>query len=440
MNNRNVLKLIFIVFKTSKNKMITISLLSIIPIVLSINEPYNFRFAFSDGITISWSTNMLYNNDPIVKYGLDKNNLHNLVKGYSTQYIDSSAHHHVSTNPLNSNLTYFFEAGDGITMSDIKTFQTLSGEYPLKIAIYGDMGIENSNKTMEQLKSRNIDMFLHIGDISYADDKGSEVGNNPYYESTYDEFLESVEKFTNNKPYMVCPGNHDVSCHSIWDFGCSESFKNFTAFNSRFKMPDNGSKNMWYSFNFGPIHFVSINTETDYPNSPINPDTLVGSPSGGGFGNQLEWLENDLKKAVENRYETPWIIVYGHRPMYSKIVFDWPINAKSRVRNAFEKLFLKYSVDIYFAGHIHAYERNYKIIDGKTDENGIYHIITGAPGCQEKVDKDDYLHHEYTAYYNYDSYGWGELVINNKNNLTWNFYTSENGQLNDTFTFLKNIE
>ena len=129
MNNRNVLKLIFIVFKTSKNKMITISLLSIIPIVLSINEPYNFRFAFSDGITISWSTNMLYNNDPIVKYGLDKNNLHNLVKGYSTQYIDSSAHHHVSTNPLNSNLTYFFEAGDGITMSDIKTFQTLSGEW-----------------------------------------------------------------------------------------------------------------------------------------------------------------------------------------------------------------------------------------------------------------------------------------------------------------------
>ena len=43
------------------------------------------------------------------------------------------------------------------------------------------MGIKNSNKTMEKLKNRNINIFLHIGDISYADDKGFEFGKNNYY-------------------------------------------------------------------------------------------------------------------------------------------------------------------------------------------------------------------------------------------------------------------
>ena len=27
---------------------------------------------------------------------------------------------------------------------------------------------------------------------------------------------------------------------------------------------DNGVANMWYSFDYGPIHFVSLNTETDF--------------------------------------------------------------------------------------------------------------------------------------------------------------------------------
>ena len=427
-------------------KWILISLLVFIHKSVSLNSPYNFRFAIagndSTSITVSWTTKLFYNSNPIIMYGIEKNNLDTIKMGNSLNYTEFSVHHHVTTDSLNYlSDEYFFTVGDKYEVSEVLKFYSYkNNSYPLKIAIYGDMGVENSNKTMSRLKNRNIDLFLHIGDISYADDKGLEFGYNYNYEITYDKFLNSVSEFSNNRPYMVSPGNHDISCHSIWDLGCDINFRNFTAFNSRFKMPSNGSKNMWYSFDFGPIHFISINTESDYPNSPTNPYSFIGTPSGGGFGNQLEWLENDLKIAVNNRIIRPWIIVYGHRPMYSKIILDWPLNSKSRVRNAFEKLFLKYNVDIYFAGHIHAYERNYKIVNGKKDINGVYHIITGAPGCQEKADSDNYLVHDYTAYYNYKDYGWGELVINNKNNLTWNFYLSENEKKEDTFTFVKNIE
>jgi hypothetical protein len=122
--------------------------------------------------------------------------------------------------------------------------------------------------------------------------------------------------------------------------------------------------------------------------------------------------------------------------MYSKIIFDYPLNSKLRVRKAFEPIFLKYNVDIYFAGHIHAYERMYRINNGKKNDNGIYHIISGAAGSQEKVDSDDYLKHDYTAYYDYKNFGYGELTIINKNNLEWNFFDNNN-KIIDKFIFEK---
>lgn len=399
--------------------------------------PYNFRFAFEndDAITVSWSTKKPYESNPVIFYGSYSDKLDLFSKGKSIQYHDSSVHHHVSTNSLDYQKLYFFSAGDGVFMSEIQNFTSppeIILNKPQNIAIYGDMGVENSNSTIHNLKNNDIDLFIHMGDISYADDKGPLFGSNPLYESTYDKFQE-ITSF--NKPYMVCPGNHDISCHSWSDFGCNSSFLNFTTFNSRFKMPSNGAKNMWYSFNFGPVHFVSINTETDYPYSPTTPETILGSGAGGGFGDQLTWLENDLSSV--NRTERPWIIVYGHRPMYSKIILDIPFNMKNRMRNAFENILLKYRVDIYFSGHIHAYERMSKIKNGKKDENGIYHIISGAAGCQERPDADDYLQHDYTEYYNYKDFGFGILTVFNNKSLVWNYYKSSDGILLDYFIFFK---
>jgi hypothetical protein len=54
-----------------------------------------------------------------------------------------------------------------------------------------------------------------------------------------------------------------------------------------------GVLNMWYSFNYGPVHFVQINTETDYPGAPN--DQYTYGTGNGGFGDQLAWLEADLK-------------------------------------------------------------------------------------------------------------------------------------------------
>ena len=42
-------------------------------------------------------------------------------------------------------------------------------------------------------------------------------------------------------------------------------------FSIRVPAPESGSNtNMWYSFDYANVHFVSIDTETDYPKAPFN--------------------------------------------------------------------------------------------------------------------------------------------------------------------------
>ena len=56
----------------------------------------------------------------------------------------------------------------------------------------------------------------------------------------------------------------------------------------------------------------------------------------GPIQDQIEWLTTDLKQAnkPENRAKRPWIIAFGHRPMYcSNIDRDDCTTLKSVVRN-----------------------------------------------------------------------------------------------------------
>ena len=48
------------------------------------------------------------------------------------------------------------------------------------------------------------------------------------------------------------------------------------------------------------VHIIMMSTEHDYS---------AGSP-------QYKWLENDLSKV--DRKVTPWVIIGGHRAMYSR--------------------------------------------------------------------------------------------------------------------------
>ncbi len=157
----------------------------------------------------------------------------------------------------------------------------------------------------------------------------------------------------------------------------------------------NGVESMWYSFNYGGIHFTMMNTETDFPGAAEENHGDSGNiwPAGhfAPNGTYMKWLEQDLLRAnkEKNRSKRPWIIAVGHRPS-----LDIPDN--------FSKLFRKYNVDMYISGHMHEYIRflprnnttiksikSIKSINHHHNINETIEIIVGSAGCDEmKYDTD----------------------------------------------------
>jgi hypothetical protein len=61
-------------------------------------------------------------------------------------------------------------------------------------------------------------------------------------------------------------------------------FSNFSDYRARFTMPGD-AEGLWYSFNMGPVHFISVSTEVYY-------FLEYGLKL---LTNQYSWLEQDLK-------------------------------------------------------------------------------------------------------------------------------------------------
>ena len=79
--------------------------------------------------------------------------------------------------------------------------------------------------------------------------------------------------------------NHESECHGACtlDIKQGRALSNFSAYNTRWHMPSDTSAGvlaMWYSFNYGPVHFTSLNSETDFPGAEEHEGdrTISGCP------------------------------------------------------------------------------------------------------------------------------------------------------------------
>jgi len=383
----------------------------------------------------------------IVQYGTKSGSYTNKTHGVISTYYESWDHNTVLES-LDFDQTYYYVVGDGLGNSSQEFYFTTPAPFnqprSFKFAAFGDMGIVNSEDTTMQLQSLldDVDFYYHVGDLGYADDYLEYK-----YEDVWNEFQTQVEPISAYSAYMVCAGNHEATCH--FDGGildCPKELLNFTAYRNRFRMPsiESGSTagNMWFSFNHSYVHFITIDTETDYTLSPEGRDTLWDS---GPFGDQLAWLQADLKQANANRENQPWIIIIGHRPMYTSLADDVPIWAEAALRNAMEDLFYTYGVDLYIDGHVHSYERNWPVYKSAVEQKNYnnpkatVHVTIGNAGCPEGLshvfDKDT---PDWLAVRNSIDYGFGVVNVLNETALVWEMRFAANGSVADSFVLTKN--
>ncbi|KAI9986271.1 hypothetical protein PInf_025203 [Phytophthora infestans] len=374
-------------------------------------------------------------------------------------------HHHATITGLKPRTKYFYKvgsSGDEKYTSDVSSFVTAraaTDDSTFNVLIYGDLGDgENSADTIaaiNNMTSDEIDLVYHLGDISYADNDFLEAKQAAgfFYEEVYNKWMNSMMPLMSRVPYMVLVGNHEAECHSPRcqaSRSKSKALGNYTAYNTRFKMPyeeSGGTSNMWHSFDHGPIHFTSLSTESDYPNAPANAFTIW--TKNGNFGDQSSWIEADLKKADANRENVPWIFVGMHRPIYSVLISenDVPIAQTAKVQAAFEDLLLKYKVDVVLTGHKHYNERhlpianNKAVLDGVSEDFKVYenpqapvHILSGGAGQSEGLSFSPKHTSSWNAVKDYEHFGYSMLEAN-RSTLVWKCILSSDRTVQDEFLF-----
>ncbi|XP_072929526.1 acid phosphatase type 7 isoform X2 [Epargyreus clarus] len=398
-------------------------------------QPEQIHIAFgskSNDIVVTWST---FNDtqESRVQYGvgvMDKE-----AVGTSSLFTDGGHQHRsqwihrVLLPDLKFDTKYVYHAGSEYGWSELFSFKTppQGEDWVVRAAIYGDMGNKNAHSLaylQDEAERGHFDVILHVGDFAYdMDTDEARFG---------DQFMRQLQPLAAAVPYMTCPGNH-------------EEKYNFSNYRARFSMPGD-HESMFYSFDLGPVHFISISTEYYYfLNYGVK--MLIA---------QFEWLKRDLAEAnqPENRRQRPWIVLFGHRPMYCSDDGDdcWDRYLPNRVGLplygcGLEPLLKEFGVDLVVWAHEHSYERSWPLYDQRV-YNGSYdqpylnpgapvHVVTGSAGCQEGRDHFRHNAFKWSAFRSQD-FGYTRFKAYNKTHINVEQVSVDlNGQVIDGFWLIK---
>ncbi|KAI8432465.1 hypothetical protein MSG28_004852 [Choristoneura fumiferana] len=340
-------------------------------------QPEQVHIAFgekSNDIVVTWST---FNDTEgsFVQYGVGV--MSRQAAGSSSLFRDGGKArreqyiHRVTLPDLQYNTTYVYHAGSEYGWSELFSFHVppQGTQWPVRAAIYGDMGNKNAHSLsylQDEAERGHFDLILHVGDFAYDmhDDDGKRG----------DQFMRQIQPLAAMVPYMTCPGNHEATY-------------NFSNYRARFSMPG-GTESMFYSFDLGPLHIVSISTEYYY-------FLQFGARM---LFTQYAWLQQDLAEAnkEENRKVRPWIVLMGHRPMYCSNSDD---------------------IDCSFDAPVH--------------------VVTGSAGCQEEHSNFNVTRPAWSAFRT-EAYGYTRLLAHNTTHLyIEQVDVEQQGKVVDSFWLIK---
>jgi len=363
-----------------------------------------------DEMTITWITPQNADS-PMVLYGTSPNQLTEQVLAYSANnhyyflpIYTSGAIQYALLKGLKMDTTYYYKVSSkGGDSSDTYTFST-NRQLPIKVIVTGDIGdVAESKKVINRMvqldQQQHYNFLIHSGDLSYANG----------YQPTWDDWGNTIQPLANHIPYMASVGNHET--FSLW-----------IAFLYRFNMPANESGategNLYYSFDYGPIHVIALSSEM---------------PFFWHWLDQYQWLQKDLAKI--DRKKTPWVFTTWHRPFYCSNTVHW--QSDESMRQSYEDLLYQHHVDISFTGHIHAYERTTPIYNYTVVSDGIVTLVVGNGGNGEGLypnwrdPKPDW------SIVREASYGFGSLTVYNSSHLHWQMIRDD-GTVADDWWFMRN--
>ena len=188
---------------------------------------------------------------------------------------------------------------------------------------------------------RKVSMFLDQYAPGIIISMGDLVGLGKNFEEWGPHYFAPAAQLINHIPLISTLGDHDDRGDGAVNF-------------FYFFRPSPTKEHIWFSFDYGPAHFVSLDYRDEH-----NPQ-------------MMEWFEKDMRAS-----KAKWKFVYLHRPTYNLggHRMNWG-------RGVWPELYRKHKVDIVFTGHSHIYERFYPMRPSdQPDAWPVTYITTGGAGA-----------------------------------------------------------
>ncbi len=199
----------------------------------------------------------------------------------------------------------------------------------------------------------DANLYINMGDL---------VDNGADYRQ-WTEWFKGISSFAPDIPLVPVMGNHETY---TLDWKTQYPY----LYTSLFSLPQNGMEqyqNQFYSFDYGPVHFVVLDTQADELHE-LQPELMQ---------KQLEWLKNDL-----SANKSAWTVVLQHRDI---LLYEFKNRPGSTthfidIGHIFMPVFEEYNIDLVLSAHLHTYRRRVPLKNFQPSDDGITYVLTGIAG------------------------------------------------------------
>ena len=252
----------------------------------------------------------------------------------TTEYGSDHQHTYIFQNLTPGTKYYYRVTVDSLEYTGSFNSAPVEDVDSLKFLVYGDNRSypENHDKVAKQIVNlfksdpQYQSIIMNVGDM-VSNGEAEEDWDTQFFDPQY----ENIQKLFGSMALQSARGNHE---------GNGNLLKKY--------YPYPYVKNFYWSFDYGPAHFVIIDQYSPYG---------VGST-------QYNWYKNDIETTNKK-----WKFIILHSP-------GWSAGGHSNatyVQNAIQPLCEQNNVQIVFGGHNHYYSR--------AVVNGVMHITTGGGGA-----------------------------------------------------------
>ena len=317
--------------------------------------------------TIMWQSDSS-EADAVIEYRLEGSENIQSIGATDKAFTDDGSMtyiHEGTLTGLTPSTKYEYRVGYGNDRrSDWYSLET-AGSSVYDVLIYPDSQSGDYSQWEEIVKDsahRNPRTALYISMGDLVDN-----GEQDYQWRTW---LNSIRPLSANVPLAPTLGNHEM-------YTLDWKMREPRAYLKYFDVPPNGNEifnRRYYSYDFGDVHYVVLDTQLYESNHEDNHDTHHPDL----YDVQIQWLRQDLAANTKK-----WTVVLMHRDPF-QYAFDRPGASRAAGFDEegvlFMPIFDEFNVDLVLSAHLHSYRNRGHVRNFDRDASGPLYILTGIAG------------------------------------------------------------